>query len=492
MGGGCSKSRVKTIMVGSGNKHQVQMGKDGRVSLTARARERRPSIQYGDLLFFGIHVKFSELYQKQEQIGKGNFGIVYKAYCKQYRVAVKELFYSTKDKDITEVDFHKEVDILTRLQHPNIVRFLGAVQQAPHLCIIMEYCETSVTGFLEQVAQGEIQISFGLLVKIALGVAQALQYMHHEIEPQVIHRDVKADNLLLTEDFDIKLTDFGLSRSLEEKKPTQMTLCGSVLWVAPEIIRGDPYDNKVDTYSYGICIWELFNLAKPYSEYDPANVPYLVTVRFERPRNNPHVPKYISHLSELCWQDDPSGRPGFPEIVKYLEKASKVIDERKIVDTGSTYEGAALTPSMEELEPVFPASESSIESAGLGSPELSSSRLPQFKPTAGTGSVFNNDGSGSFRGGSGSFRIESPRAPSLAAINERPKSTLKRIVSIGDTNDFEKTDGSKISEYQKDENDDEQEDEIEGNENDNGDMTAKSEEERGPSEAKSDTALESA
>ena len=92
------------------------MGKDGRVSLTARARERRPSIQYGDLLFFGIHVKFSELYQKQEQIGKGNFGIVYKAYCKQYRVAVKELFYSTKDKDITEVDFHKEVEI--KILHP--------------------------------------------------------------------------------------------------------------------------------------------------------------------------------------------------------------------------------------------------------------------------------------------------------------------------------------------------------------------------------------
>ena len=127
MGASCSSNQVGAVMVGSGNNHQVQMGKDGRVSLTARARERRPSIQYSDLLFFGVHVKYSELYRRQQQIGKGNFGIVYKAYCKNYRVAVKELFYNADEKEATHQDFDKEVDILTRMQHPNIGHGIGTI-----------------------------------------------------------------------------------------------------------------------------------------------------------------------------------------------------------------------------------------------------------------------------------------------------------------------------------------------------------------------------
>jgi serine/threonine protein kinase len=447
MGASCSSNQVGAVMVGSGNNHQVQMGKDGRVSLTARARERRPSIQYSDLLFFGVHVKYSELYRRQQQIGKGNFGIVYKAYCKNYRVAVKELFYNADEKEATHQDFDKEVDILTRMQHPNIVRFLGAIQQSPRLCIIMEYCETSVTEFLQHVAQDSIKISYGLLVKIALGIVQALEYMHHELYPQVLHRDVKADNVLLTEDFSIKLTDFGLSRAVEGTEARFMTMCGSVLWVAPEIIRGDKYDNKVDVYSFGICLWEIFNFSKPFADHDPANVPYLVTVRFERPQYPEHVPTFISNLSQLCWHDDPGSRPAFPEIVRYLQKAPDVLDMKRTVAVGSAYPGPALTPSLLELSPVVvPGSNSSLDTAGTTEQPPGDT----FKVRAGTGSVFNNDGSGSFRQGDRSGSGSQTRIAPLPSIEERPNkiSGLQRIASQKGADEEDAEDG-KPSEYKR-------------------------------------------
>lgn len=441
-------------MVGSGNKHQVQMGTDGRVSLTARARERRPSIQYGDLLFFGIHVKYTELHRRQQQIGKGNFGLVYKAYCKNYRVAVKELFYNAEEKEATQKDFNKEVDILTRMQHPNIVRFLGAVQQLPRLCIIMEYCETSVTDFLKQVADGLITVSYGLLVKISIGIAQALEYMHHEMHPQILHRDVKADNVLITEDFTVKVTDFGLSRCVESTKTQHMTMCGSVLWVAPEIIRGDMYDNKVDVYSYGICLWEIFNFSKPFAEHDPSNVPYLVTVRLERPQYPDYVPDFIVNLSNLCWRDDPGTRPVFPEIVRYLEKAPSMFDIQRTVERETVYRGSKLTPSLLDLSPIMPGSNSSLDTASTTEP---TSTAPQesFKVVAGTGSVFNNDGSGSFRD-SGSFRGSGSqtRIASMPSIKERPAKItgLRRIVSQKENVDDDDLDdaATRKSEYKQD------------------------------------------
>jgi len=165
--------------------------------------------------------------------------------------------------------------------------------------------------------------------------------------------------LLLSQDFTAKLTDFGLSRVFTGKK--SMTMCGSVLWVSPEILRGDPYDLASDVYSFALTVWEILNFEKPWTGIDPKKIPYLVTVSCQRPEDNrPHMPDYLRNLMTQCWADDPDSRPGIAEIVNYLERASSFIDIARQVNTDVVYSGSTLTPSSRMLAPDASHSESSF------------------------------------------------------------------------------------------------------------------------------------
>lgn len=180
-----------------------------------------------------------------------------KAHIEGKRVAVKEIFWEEADEEGKQQDFVKELETLKLVSHPNIVRYLGAVQEKPHYCFITEYCEGSVGNFLLMVGKKKVQVTWELLLNIAAGAARALEYMHG-LDPQVLHRDIKAENLLLTDQFIVKVTDFGLSRVVYDgNKAKHMTTCGTIQWLAPEVIRGDRYDCAVDVYSYAITMWEV-------------------------------------------------------------------------------------------------------------------------------------------------------------------------------------------------------------------------------------------
>lgn len=345
MGNGCLAPRI--TLVDSGRGHNVQ-AIDGQLLVSLKRRGRREaSLDYGNLLFLGQDLPYQDI-ARGEEIGKGNFGVVYKGYAHGKKLAVKELFYDPTHPDNTVQEFHREIQVLSLLQHDNIVRFLGAVQQPPHFCIIMEYCETSVSAFLELAATRRIKVTFGFLAKIISGTAQAINYLHNGIVPQVLHRDIKAENLLLTQDFTVKVTDFGLSRAVEESS-SHMTMCGSILWVAPEIMRGEQYDSAVDVYSFGITLWEIANFQKPWPGHEPSTVPYLVTVKILRPTDSPHVPEYLTNLMRHCWADDPASRPGFMEITRYLEDASSCVDFKQHVLVDSSYHGTPLPDSLRRI-----------------------------------------------------------------------------------------------------------------------------------------------
>ena len=137
------------------------------------------------------------------------------------------------------------------MHHPNIVEFWGSVQEAPHFCIITELCEGSVVDLLSVVAAEKVNVTWKLLLNITTGGAEALKYLHFDCETQIIHRDVKAENFLLDRKFVCKLTDFGLSRIIDAGMANQqknMTMCGTPSWVAPEIFKGEAYNNKIDVY----------------------------------------------------------------------------------------------------------------------------------------------------------------------------------------------------------------------------------------------------
>ena len=149
----------------------------------------------------------------------------------------------------------------------------------------------------------------------------------------VIHRDLKSPNLLLVSPPSsargappvvVKVADFGLSRDKEQTEATDtvmMTGCGSVLWMAPEILLGKTYNEKVDVFSFGMCVLEMVDCNLPWAgTATPAEVPHRVTKPGLRPTRQLRQAKpFVRRLIEQCWQHNPARRPSFAEIVAMLQ-----------------------------------------------------------------------------------------------------------------------------------------------------------------------------
>ena len=222
-----------------------------------------------------------------------------------------------------------EVAILSILRHPRIIHFLGAVQEDPRYCIITELLAGSVANLMRLFRRKEARVTWGILMQIAEDATEATMYLHN-LEPQILHRDLKAENLLIDEDFRCKLTDFGLSRTFT--KSGIMTVCGTPSWVAPEIFRGERYTAKIDIYSFGVVLWELFSFSKPYQDKETMELPYLVGKQGLRPPPLAHVPKALQDLMARCWEEDSTKRPDCQMIMEGLTATRAEIGDRGMDD----------------------------------------------------------------------------------------------------------------------------------------------------------------
>ena len=273
-------------------------------------------IKYNDLVFGVV-------------LGAGTYGEVSSGTWGGRRVAIKKLFPGTSPVETEEVfnDFNREISILRRIKHDRIVSFLGYVQD-PHapFCLVFELLEGNAAMLLKCVRRGEVNITYRVCLGIVKDTADAMAYLHRRT-PLILHRDLKAENLLLEKNLRCKLTDFGLSRTFDASKPCKMTVCGTPSWVAPEVFRGDEYSEKVDVYSYGILLWEIFAGKKPYGDKSSADLPYLVGTMGLRPDPLKHVPKALNDLMQQCWAEDPERRPGFGRILQKLEGVISAVTE---------------------------------------------------------------------------------------------------------------------------------------------------------------------
>ncbi|KAJ0394304.1 hypothetical protein ATCC90586_010305 [Pythium insidiosum] len=201
-----------------------------------------------------------------KKISRGAFGDVYKGSYDNQVVAIKVLAES-KRRNMSELTkFAKEARFMAALEHNHIVRFVGVAWNSPsNLCIVSEFLAGGdVRGLLQRyLSDGRPEGFSPKKIKIALHVAHALTYLH-SLQPIVLHRDLKSKNILLTEDGDAKLTDFGVSREFEDV--TMTAGVGTSLWMAPEIIQGERYDEKADVYSFGVVLSELDTNDLPFAE----------------------------------------------------------------------------------------------------------------------------------------------------------------------------------------------------------------------------------
>lgn len=191
------------------------------------------------------------------------FGTVYKASLKgEHAVAVKTMRVAKISKGEL-AKFKSELIIMAPLHHPNLVRLFGGVwnEGADKLCIVLEFC---AKGSLKSFLKKEAGTWIGLRRGLAIGSAKGLAYLHHDLKKALIHRDVKPDNILVSDNLVAKVADFGESKRFDHESARRnssahddvatMTMVGTMLYCAPEVILGERYNESVASFFSSKCI----------------------------------------------------------------------------------------------------------------------------------------------------------------------------------------------------------------------------------------------
>ncbi|KAJ3126296.1 Protein kinase [Physocladia obscura] len=211
------------------------------------------------------------LYQRVKQLGEGASGKVYLArpvstVTSPPLVAIKQMNLKKQPRKellVNEIRFMKE------LRHPNIVSYLDSFLVRDDLWLVLEYMEGGkLTDIIDNSPMSELHIA-----AICLETLKGLQHLHHR---QIIHRDIKSDNILLSADGQVKLTDFGFSAKLSSDRHRRATMVGTPYWMAPEVVKHKDYGAKVDIWSLGIMAIECVEGEPPYLDEDPLKALYLI------------------------------------------------------------------------------------------------------------------------------------------------------------------------------------------------------------------------
>ena len=258
------------------------------------------------------------------KIGEGAHGKVYKGKYGDQIVAIKVLNSgSTPEEKVTLEDrFIREVNMMCKVKHDNLVKFIGACKE-PLMVIVSELLPgMSLKNYLNSIRPSQLDIHTAL--GYALNIARAMECLHAN---GIIHRDLKPDNLLLTANRKkLKLTDFGLAR--EETVTEMMTAeTGTYRWMAPELYstvtlqRGEKkhYTNKVDVYSFGIVLWELLTNKMPFEGMSNLQAAYAAAFKQVRPAFPEDTPQELASIVQSCWVEDPAMRPSFSQIIRMLD-----------------------------------------------------------------------------------------------------------------------------------------------------------------------------
>lgn len=212
-----------------------------------------------------------EDYEKIRVVGKGAFGtaILYKRLSDKMHVVMKEVYLTDMTKDERNMALN-EVNVLSSLNHPNIIRYIGSFLKQDALTIIMEYANAgNLSQLIKQKKEKKENFTERSILQIFYQISSALNYMHSS---KILHRDLKSANIFLNKNGSVKVGDFGISKILHTKSQAQ-TVVGTPYYLSPEICEGKEYDEKSDIWALGCILYELACLRKPF---EATSLPILV------------------------------------------------------------------------------------------------------------------------------------------------------------------------------------------------------------------------
>jgi aurora kinase len=249
-----------------------------------------------------------------KELGSGSFGRVLLAEHKRTkaRYALKAIDKRLKD-NIEEKDyFRREMEIMYKIDHPNIVKLFGHFEDNTYCYFLMEYIPKG-NLFHYIPVNGKPKINTQTAVSLLKDVISALYYLHH-MSPPIIHRDIKPENILIDDQMRAKLSDFGWSTYLRGNFK-RTTICGTPLYLAPEIIDNIGHDEKVDIWCVGVLMFELLTGKAPWDGEDVTTVKNNIRqLRINWPKN---MDKDAKELISRILKYLPEERPSFMEILMY-------------------------------------------------------------------------------------------------------------------------------------------------------------------------------
>ncbi|XP_051118129.1 probable serine/threonine-protein kinase PBL22 [Andrographis paniculata] len=275
-------------------------------------------------------------FRESNLIGEGGFGCVYKGQLESGMiVAVKQL---NPDGHQGNQEFIVEVLMLSLLHHPNLVNLIGYCADGEQRLLVYQFMPMgSLENHLFDLEPGRKPLSWSTRLKIAVGAARGLEYLHCQTSPPVIYRDLKSSNILLDEDFNVKLSDFGLAKlgPVGDKTHVSTRVVGTYGYCAPEYAMSGKLTLKSDIYSFGVVLLELITGRKAidFSRRNGEQNLVVWTRPYLRDRRNlfdivdpllegEYSAKSMKHLiaiTTMCLQANANARPGISDIVDALE-----------------------------------------------------------------------------------------------------------------------------------------------------------------------------
>ncbi|XP_062090463.1 cold-responsive protein kinase 1 [Humulus lupulus] len=287
----------------------------------------------------------TEDFSQLNKIGEGGFGSVYKGRLKDGKLAAIKVLSAESRQGVKE--FLTEIEVISKIEHENLVKLYGCCVEGNHRILVYNYLENNS---LAQTLLGGghanscMQFSWQTRYKICVGVACGLAFLHEEVQPYIVHRDIKASNILLDRDLTPKISDFGLAKLI----PSNMThvstrVAGTIGYLAPEYAIRGQLTRKADIYSFGVLLVEIVSgrcntntrlpaeeqylLERTWHFYERKELIGLVDTAMNGDFDAEEACRFLK-IGLLCTQDAPKLRPSMSTVVKMLTGEIEVYDSR--------------------------------------------------------------------------------------------------------------------------------------------------------------------